>query len=211
MKKTAILIALLSATGIACAQQSNFYVVGSVGQSSVDMAGTAGPALVAAGATAVSSSLDKKDTTWALGAGYKLNQNFAVEAAYLDMGKFTSKASGTIGVNTVGINGEWKGSGLGLSALGILPISADFSVFGRAGVTYTELKAKAEGTRNGAVTATATEKCREFVPTLGLGAEYSLTKNIAIRAEYDRYFDVGNDKTREADADSITVGLKIGF
>jgi OOP family OmpA-OmpF porin len=198
-------------TGLVYAQQSNFYVVGGVGQSTADMQDAAGPTLVTAGAAGVSSTLDKKDTTWALGVGYKFNQNFAVEAAYFDMGKFSNKATGSAGVNTVGVNAEWTGSGIGLSALGILPINADFSVFAKAGVAHTELKVKVDGTRNGVVIATAAAKSREFVPTVGLGAEYSLTKNVAIRAEYDRYFNVGNNETGEADADSITVGVKFSF
>jgi opacity protein-like surface antigen len=50
------------------------------------------------------------------------------------------------------------------------------------------------------------------VPKLGLGAEYNLTKTVAVRAEYERYFNVGDkNQTGESDVGVWNVGVKMSF
>ena len=47
---------------------------------------------------------------------------------------------------------------------------------------------------------------------LGLGADFTLSKNFAIRLAWDRYFDVGTeDVTGDIDADVISLGLRMGL
>jgi len=209
MKKTIVLLALLGSAGLVCAQGNNFYAIGGIGQSNVKLKDEAGPVLVDLGATGVSSSVDKKDTAWKLGVGYQLSPNFAVEAGYVALGKVSNKARGTGGADTA--NAEYKSSALGLSALGMLPINTDFSVFAKAGVAHTKITAKADLTVGGA-SASDSAKKREFVPVFGLGAEYKLTQAVAVRAEYERYFKVGDKNTTgESDVDFLSLGVKVGF
>jgi len=48
--------------------------------------------------------------------------------------------------------------------------------------------------------------------SLGLGAQYNLSKSVGLRAEWERYFDVGDaDSTGEMDVDLISAGVVFKF
>jgi opacity protein-like surface antigen len=48
-------------------------------------------------------------------------------------------------------------------------------------------------------------------PLLGAGVGYDLTRNVALRAEWDRYFRVGDASTGRGDIDQYTVGVAYRF
>ena len=77
-------------------------------------------------------SFDKSDTAFDVNLGYRLNRNFAVEGAYTNLGKFHfSSAAG---------DGDVKPTAVSLSAVGILPLQSNFSLYGKAGIAHTETK-----------------------------------------------------------------------
>lgn len=213
MKKTTLFCALALCSGIASAQASGFYAGASIGQAKADIGNTAGD-LAALGSelgfTNGSSSQDDTDTSWKIFAGYKLNQNVAIEGGYADLGKATASASGIRNGLTGNLDASVKSHAYFLDVVGIYPIG-DFALFGKVGGAYTQTKAEASASYNGA-SASDSIKENQFAPKMGLGAEYSITKTIAVRAEFERYFNVGDaNTTGESDVDVWSIGLKAGF
>lgn len=213
MKKTAIFCALALCSGIASAQASGFYAGAAIGQATVDLGNVAND-LAAIGTelgfTAGSATQDDSDTSWKVFGGYKLNQNFAVEGGYADLGKYTANATGTLNGLTGKLDASVKSYAYFVDVVGILPLG-DFSMFAKLGGAYTKTKAEVSATYDG-LSASDSVKENKFVPKLGVGAEYNVTKTIAIRGEFERYMNVGdNATTGESDVDVWTVGLKVGF
>ena len=222
MKKSLVLASLLLASGLAAAQtatHTGVYVGGSVGGAWVDMGNVAGDvANIArsAGATNVTSDEDEGDTVFKLFAGYKFNKNFAIEGGYADLGKYTASASGFIDGAPASAGGDVKAYAIFIDAVGFLPAGSneDFSVFGKAGLAYTKTKLNASGSAPGIgiSSVSVSESDSEVVPKLGLGAQYYVTRNVALRAEYDIYFNVGDeDKTGESNVQVVSATLTVGF
>ena len=220
MKKSLLLASLLLASGLAAAQttkHTGFYVGGSVGGAWVDMGNVAGDianAARSAGATNVTSDEDEGDTVFKLFAGYKINKNFAIEGGYADLGKYTASASASVGNVSGSINGDVKAYAIFIDAVGFLPAGSneDFSVFGKAGLAYTKTKANVSASATGLGSASASESDSEVVPKLGLGAQYYVTRNVALRAEYDIYFNVGDEnKTGESNVQVVSATVTVGF
>jgi len=138
----------------------------------------------------VGDSLDKSDIALGLNVGYRLNRNFAVEGAYTDLGKFhfTSAAG----------DGDVKPTAVSLSAVGILPLQSNFSLYGKAGIAHTETKAlDASDTKDGLLA--------------GLGVMYDFNRNVYAKAGWDRFDDVGNDATGKGHADLYSLGVGYRF
>jgi OOP family OmpA-OmpF porin len=116
--------------------------------------------------------------------GYSLTPNFALEAGAADLGHIDSG------------NGKVDGRSLFLDAVGTLPLNDKWSLLGRVGVAHVNLDTSGgDSSGNG--------------PKVGLGAQYSLTQNIALRGEVERYHpNVFDDKPN---IDQYTVGVRVGF
>jgi OmpA-OmpF porin, OOP family len=83
------------------------------------------------------NNVDDSDTGFKVFGGYSFNQNFAIEATYFDLGE----ASGSFGV---GENFDVGISGFGVSAVGVLPLSDMFSLFGKVGYASYDIDAHVE-------------------------------------------------------------------
>ncbi len=107
--------------------------------------------------------------------GYQFTPNWAVEAEYLNFGKYSANYPGDG-------SDQAKTSGLGISAVGTLPLSAQFALLGKLGVLakYT----KANSYDNSGNSFYSQNKTTTAV-LLGLGAEYRFTQNFALRGEYE--------------------------
>ncbi|HNC53164.1 MAG TPA: outer membrane beta-barrel protein [Accumulibacter sp.] len=209
--KKALAFSLLFASGVAAAQQSGFYVGAGVGQGKVSIDNGASDALVNAGATNVSSSKDNTDTSYKIFAGYQINKNFEVEGGYANFGKYKASASGTIAGGPISASGDVKSYAIFLDAVGIAPVTEAFSVFGKAGVAFTDTEANASASGAG-VAASASDSARKWVPKLGVGAQFYVSRNVALRAEYEYYFKVGDqNSTGQSDVQVLTAGVTIGF
>ena len=136
-------------------------------------------------------SFDKSDTGFDVNLGYRLNRNFAVEGAYTDLGKFHF-SSAALG------DGDVKPTALSLSAVGILPLQSNFSLYGKAGVAHTETKALgASDTKDGLLA--------------GAGVMYAFNRNVYAKAGWDHFDDVGNDATGKGHADLYSLGVGYRF
>jgi OmpA-OmpF porin, OOP family len=182
-----IAAAALAAPAIATAQmqpQSGFYIGGSIGQMEAD------------GDCRAGFTCDLKDSAWKLFGGYQLNRHFAVEATYGDWGDITIGT--TVSGIPVSATGEiWSA---GVAALGILPLGGDrFGLFGKVGILYTEQEAT--GSAPGVPTQTETETGSEL--HYGFGALFNITRNLGVRAEWERLHD--------SEVDILSVGIQFRF
>lgn len=191
------------------AMADGWYAVGSIGQAKIKDIDQAGidAELIDNGVTGLSSSADKTDTAYKLQAGYQFNKNFALEGGYFNLGKATYAAAFTGGV----ANASVKADGWSLSAVGILPLNEQFSLFGKLGAAYNTVKANATGTGGGS-TITWSDKDSNVGAVYGIGASYNLTKQIALRAEYEVYDKIGKDDTTgESKVDMWSLGVVYKF
>ena len=163
--------------------------------------------LAANGETVTGFTKDQRDTGYKLFVGRQLNQYFAVEAGYFDLGKFDFKS--TTSGNGV-LNGEAGFRGVNLDLLGQLPLSQRLSLLGRAGMHYTKTNTEFSGNRLlGSTNTHASE--RKLNAKLGLGLEYKFSEALALRGEVERYRlndAVGN--RGDADLYSVSLVYKLG-
>jgi OmpA-OmpF porin, OOP family len=162
----------------------------------------------------LNSTFDDSDTGFGLTGGYQVNDHFALEFSYVDLGSVDYQATATLAnqVETfdaiVGL--ETSASGPVLSALGILPIGERFSLFGRVGFSLLNADGSVRITIEGS-SDRATQSSQKSDPVYGVGAEFALSKYFAIRVAWDRYMDVGTDDvTGDIDADLINLGVRMG-
>ena len=138
--------------------------------------------------------------------GYQFGRHFALEAGYFDLGKFGFTAA-TLPPGSLSGQAEFKG--VNLDAVGSLPLTAKFSVFGRAGVHYTETRTDFLGT--GAVLVSGpsrNEKAANY--KVGVGLEYALTPQFGLRADLERYR-VKDAVGNTGDIDLASIGAVYRF
>lgn len=156
---TVVAIAAATTSISTLASDNAYYAGASIGQSTADVEETTDVVVT-----------DDKDTAWKLFAGYEVNKNLTVEVAYHDLGAVTAEVTGT--AVDVDING------FSLSARGKLPVNKSLDLFGRLGFA----KLEGEATANG-----STVKTDDSDLVFGLGVDYSVNDNFAVRAEWERF------------------------
>ena len=162
--------------------------------------------LLSSGYATTSITDDDRDTGYKIFGGYKFNRNFALEGGYFDLGKFSFVAT-TVPPGT--LSGRIKLRGINLDALGILPITDNFSAFGRVGVHYTEARDTFSGTGAVVVTNPSPSK-KEANLKVGLGVQYDVTPSLGLRAEAERYR-INDAVGNRGDIDVYSLGLLYRF
>lgn len=223
MKPSNLLLVCLGFLPFASAEaaEPGWYFVGFAGESSAsglseNSARNRLEAIVdAAGLDLVTSTtkVDDSDTGFGLAGGYQLNDNFAFELSYVDLGTVGSSHTATVTDGTtpedVEVGLTSSASGAAVSMLGILPIGERFSVFARLGISFLSSDGTAKVTAGGQ-TARPKQSSQKVDPVYGIGAEYAFSKNFAVRLAWDRYTDVGTDDvTGSIDGDLISLGIRM--
>jgi OOP family OmpA-OmpF porin len=182
--KTAVACAaaLCVAPAFAQAQQETAWYLGAgIGQSKAKDACN--------GFGGTGTSCDDKDTAFKLFGGYEFNRNFALELGYNDLGK----AKAQFGPNTAEIKSKaWE-----LVGIGSYPFGNGFSAYGKLGF----YRAKSDGSTS--VGASASETNNDW--TVGLGGRYDFTRNMGVRAEWQRYNSVGGGNLGKSDVDVFSI------
>jgi OOP family OmpA-OmpF porin len=155
------------------------------------------------------SSVDKHDTTYSLGAGYQFNQNFALEGGYTDFGKFNVGSTiASPAADTA--HGTYKIDGWNLSGVGIIPLNNGFSVYGKAGVIFADVKLNA-GSDTGTVPVSRGSKSSTN-GTYGLGTSYDFGNNLIGKLEWNRYQNLGESSSSgKVDLNTYTAGVSLRF
>ncbi|CUI04804.1 Outer membrane protein A precursor [Janthinobacterium sp. CG23_2] len=187
---------------------SAWYVGGNIGRSRANIDDVRLiRSLTANGAGLNSFTADEKDVGYKLYVGKQLNQYFAVEAGFFDLGKFSFKSTTT---QNGTLNGEAGFRGANLDLVAQVPLSQRFSVFGRAGMNYAKATTRFNGNRLFAVTNLSSSE-RKLNAKAGFGLEYKFSEALALRGEVERYR-VNDAVGNRGDVDLFSVGLvyKIG-
>jgi OOP family OmpA-OmpF porin len=165
------------------------------------------------------SSIETKNPGYGFVAGYRLFPHLAVEGGYLDLGKvrYFARSDGSLATQdgtsrpaTLDMSLNAKTGGFALSALGILPVSYRWELYGRAGVMFASNQLTLFVTDGvGSIKEKFTGSSTDFL--VGAGASYTFAEIYALRAEFQRVFDAGDDTVGEGDVDLITVGVTVQF
>jgi len=167
-----------------------------------------GPVVTATG-SGEDSSLGGK-----LFVGYNFNKYLALEGFYTNFGEFKTTASVTNGVDTISLVESYKTSGFGVAGLGMWSISNSFSLFGKFGLVYWNMQYQA--TLNDPIpppySESVSDSANGLSPLFGIGAKFDFSERFGIRAEYERYLNIGKkDTTGQFDIDLISVSGVVRF
>ena len=161
-------------------------------------------------------TVDKKDTGFHFGAGYKMDDNFSFEMGYMDMGKATigtgtlaatASGSGNIGGNSYSytstlagtVDATVKSDGYTLGGIYSVPMADKIDGFVKAGIYFWDAEAKLTGTItagtltvNGTAYTSGTHDIAGLSKTgsdlyVGLGGSYELSTDLSLRADYTQY------------------------
>lgn len=207
MKLKAIFaIAAVSTSSLACAQ---WYAGASIGMSSTPVYASDVPVT---GATAATFPKNDTDTGYKAQLGYQFNPNFALEGGYVNLGKanITNIATPIAG----SLRGDVKSDGWNLMAVGILPLTGDFSLLGKVGALFSTTKG--DYTPTGAVflapgvqpSYTKSETNLAY----GIGLQYNINKSMSVRAEAESFVDLrSSDASKKRNVDLYSIGLIFKF
>lgn len=213
LKRGRFLLALCAGpllAGAAHAQEGIWYVGVSFGASTTELSESV---VAVSGATASTLWRDERDPGVKIVLGYAFNRHLAVEGGYANLGEFsisrevTAPAAGAV-------NASLSVKGWVIDAVGTLPLGARFSAIGKAGVLLSEVRtfrtvsgsaSLAPGLSNSAIKD-------EFNFTLGAGLQYELSPKATLRAEWERFYRVGEPGTTgELEVNLMSGGLLLRF
>jgi OOP family OmpA-OmpF porin len=161
---------------------SSAYVGGSIGQAKFRID-------CAAGVTC-----DTSDTAWRLFAGYQFHPNVAVELGYANLGDVKFSGGGE--------SAKVESSAWDFSALLSMPLYQQFSLLGRLGMFHSKLETSASA---GSGIETGDKTDTGF--TYGLGFGFDFSRNLGLRAEWQRYSKVAAQGGQDTDIDNYNVGV----
>ncbi len=194
-RKAFLLFAGLAVVPAVCSgDDSGGYFGAAVGRASLsDSCSDAGVTL---------ATCDDKDTAFKVFGGYRFTRNVAMEAAYVDLGKY--RATGSFG----GFPFDFKTeiTGVTAQAVGIVPFGNEFSLMGRIGAIFWNLSTSGTlGGFPGRVDDTGVDLA------LGAGVQYKFARNFGVRADLDYYPNLGNNNTGEDNVTAASIGVVFLF
>ena len=140
------------------------------------------------------SNCEDTDTGWKAFVGYRFNRNFAAELSYINFGEY----SGRVTLGPLSATANVDATAWGLAAVGILPVSNRFDLFGKLGF----VRGESDGSVNlGGTTVEVGDKGTEL--HYGFGAIFNFTRNLGIRAEWEM--------VNDADLSLLSIGLQYRF
>jgi OOP family OmpA-OmpF porin len=161
----------------------NMYVGIGVGQSEVRDDFTCG--------SLAGCSVDSKDTAWRMYGGAQLLDLLAVEMGYRNLGEGKIESTGS--------SYKRKAKGIDMTAVGTLSVTDTITLMGRGGMMRWVVEDDSYSTTG-------------MTPLYGIAAKFSLTKEIALRADWERLKDLGNYKTTgKSDYNMWTLGAMFSF
>ena len=172
MKKHILATLVLGALTLPAAAEG-FYVIGDIGHTTLSAEG-----------------LDKTDNGLSIGGVYNLNNTFAIEAAYRDLGGLSSSYQDTYMNMDVDVKENLDFSALQLSAIAKMPLNDTFDVYGRLGMAKLKSKYKISAYVSADdSSASQSSSDSENKMVYGIGARYTLNEKAGIRFEYNKFAD----------------------
>lgn len=187
----------------ASAAGNKTYVGFIAGQTKVDISSS--------GADAINDT----DTSFKLFAGTDINPNLAFEFGYIDFGNYGAHYP------LYNETDSFEGNALFVTAIGKAMVANNLSLYAKIGFDYWRGKADANATVSG-IPVSGSGDGTGLSPVFGFGLNFDVTDRLALRAEWERYSDVGDGvnvtfsglgsvKLTGSDVDVLGVGLQYQF
>ncbi len=125
---------------------------------------------------------ERQDTAYKVFGGYQFHKNFALEAGYFNLGKFTYGTSMPGGT----LNGRYEIEGVNVDLVGSMPLSTKWSALARIGVQHANTRDSFGGPGLPA-SASQDNSSRANNMKVGLGLQYEITPSVLIRGEAERF------------------------
>jgi OmpA-OmpF porin, OOP family len=142
-------------------------------------------------------------------AGYNITPMFAVEAGYAMIGTSQIDSVNFAGIAGVTATETVKSSSVQIAGVANYAINDTFGVFGKLG--FANSKVDYAGTTNIGVTASASGS--KTALTFGLGGQYNINKQFAIRAQYEDFgkVKVGAGANSDVGIKMVSIGGAYNF
>lgn len=195
MKKV-FLAGAIAAAFVAMPASAQWYIGGGVGSSSVrGVDGTSAPFTLTGG--------DSSKASVKIYGGYQITPNWGVEAQYSDLGSRDLAVRNATGA-LVG-TGSLKASQYSFAGTGTLPLSSNFSLFGKLGISSNQGKVDSAGVSSSG---------NKTSPMIGVGVAYNFTPQLSVRFEYEdfgKFTDRNNISGTAIRGDNYGLSLKYAF
>ena len=139
------------------------------------------------------SGLDDTDTTFGLGLGLVLNENFTVQAGYQDFGEISVSGNGSAKI---------EADAFQVSITGGVPAGENISLYAEAGIDFWDASVSYVGVP-GFGTGSASDDGQDIF--FGIGAAAKASDNLAIKLEYQLH------ELDDVDIDILSLGIAVLF
>jgi len=154
------------------------------------------------------TSVDRSDTAWSLGGGYRLNRFVAFELAYADLGELSIQRRASSSSFQLRLDQRLETQAVSISAFGRWPLSERWTVYGRGGYEFVEVESRFDGASGAALVEDFDSN--NFL--LGVGVDYAISERWSARIDAQRHLSIGGDaflNERDIDALSLSVILRL--
>ena len=164
------------------------------------------------GATFSVIDKDKHSSAVKFFVGYTFNPYFAVEGGYASLGNTNVSMDFRKLLNSVGgFNLEYKMSAAFIDAVGMFPLTDNWSLIGRLGVSYNRVTTNFSGEPTTFVVSSNDENETKVRDKFGAGIDYKLNPAFTARAEWERYKMPDPFSTEMFDVDTAMLSLLYRF
>ncbi|HEX7115748.1 MAG TPA: outer membrane beta-barrel protein [Steroidobacter sp.] len=169
---------------------------------------------------AVDSTLDDSDQGWGVQVGYRWNRYVAAEVGYVNLGEALYEAELQLedplgGTAIIATDNRFQTTGIVASVLGMLPLTERFDVHARLGVYFadTRVRTRAVSIEPDLPDTFMSVQTRSDSKDLfaGIGAAWNINDSYAVRLEWQRFLDVGDDDDLGDETDVDFISLSILF
>lgn len=199
-KRGVLTAAILAASLPVQAADSGFYVTAGLGISINDArqgdAEQLAIDIINSGYSSANVEIDKAAAAGKIGFGYKFNRYLAIDLAHMNLGTFETRVRTTGPSSEITVDDQITGTAF--SIVGMLPVSENWSVFGRVGSLKWKETVEVRGCVASCVRADASIKGRDGF--IGFGGNWEISERWGLTAEWDaiklKYDDGSNAKLK---------------
>jgi hypothetical protein len=162
------------------------------------------------------SSTEDSDIGYQATFGYRFNRYFAAELGLAQFGSLSSTARADMdfgnGLVPASVKLNFSAGGPIISAIGILPIGEKFELYARLGYLFCSSERELSSRVDGQAGSFGSAKGDSQNPVYGLGFAWNISQVYAIRGEFQKLDQLGQEnRTGAEDVTVIGVGLIVRF
>ena len=132
--------------------------------------------------------------------GHQINRNWGAELSYATLGKFHYKYDN----GSVTIDGVYKVTGVGFSAVPTIPFTRNLSVYGRLGMFFSQTRLTFYNSNFNLGSSSGGRQFSETGFLSGFGAQYFFDGESGVRIEFENFGRVGSECSQNIPAGTCT-------